>query len=182
MADTNPVVHSRFKFKPEGSDKYVTVLLESTAKDVLVETPVGDFYDGNGTLEDLLVAIENNVARRPVIMSKKDFVTQNYVLHEGQLGIERDTGLMKIGDGHTGWNDLDLSFNGETVKVQFSMSDTTDIYDKNGNNVGKFDDSKSLRNASVEVEINEVPLSINIGNLTSGTETDHEYNVFFERK
>ena len=182
MAEKDVVVHSRFKFKPEGSDKYVTVLLESTAKDILVETPVGDFYDGTGTLEDLLDAIEKNVARRPVLKTKKEFENENTVLHEAQLGIETDTGTMKIGDGITPWNNLSLSFGGNSVKVQFSMDGETDVYDESGNVIGKFDDTQSLRQASAEVEINGVPLSINIGNLTSGTENDHEYDIFFEPK
>ena len=35
-----------------------------------------------------------------------NWTQQNTVLLAGELGIEKDTGLIKIGDGTTGWNSL----------------------------------------------------------------------------
>lgn len=39
-----------------------------------------------------------------------DWNTSNYVLDEGELGVTTDTGIIKIGDGVNGWNDLPAAF------------------------------------------------------------------------
>lgn len=43
----------------------------------------------------------------------------NPVLGEGEIGIESDTGLMKIGDGKSAWNDLDY-YTGEGQRYFFA--------------------------------------------------------------
>lgn len=39
-----------------------------------------------------------------------DWATSNYILAAGELGVTTDTGILKIGDGVNGWNDLDIAF------------------------------------------------------------------------
>lgn len=39
-----------------------------------------------------------------------DWNTSNHVLDEGELGVTTDTGIIKIGDGVNGWNDLPAAF------------------------------------------------------------------------
>lgn len=54
--------------------------------------------------------------------SKADWIAMNPVLEAGEIGIESDTSLFKVGDGTTPWNELDYS----TTKVIDSLdsSDT----------------------------------------------------------
>lgn len=39
-----------------------------------------------------------------------DWVLSDYVLDEGEFGVTLDTGVIKIGDGVNGWNDLPIAF------------------------------------------------------------------------
>ena len=47
------------------------------------------------------------VSGRTLFLASTVFATQNYVLRDGQIGVESDTGKMKIGDGVTEWADLE---------------------------------------------------------------------------
>lgn len=38
--------------------------------------------------------------------SANNWTKQNTILLNGEIGIENDTGLVKIGDGESGWNSL----------------------------------------------------------------------------
>lgn len=38
-----------------------------------------------------------------------EWTAENPTLAEGEIGLERDTGKLKIGDGLTAWNDLDYA-------------------------------------------------------------------------
>jgi len=59
----------------------------------------------------------------------------NPILAEGELGIELDTTLMKVGDGVTAWNDLGYINEGDMF---------TSIYDKNKN--GIVDNAEKVNN------------------------------------
>lgn len=43
--------------------------------------------------------------------------TANHVLDEGELGVTTDTGIIKIGDGVNGWNDLPVAFGSEYLPL-----------------------------------------------------------------
>lgn len=45
----------------------------------------------------------------------KNWVSANPVLLNGEVGIESDTNLIKIGDGVTHWNDLNYIYNSISV-------------------------------------------------------------------
>ena len=133
MADNKEIViHTKFRYKPENSDEYVTVYLESSAKDILVESPIGDFYDGNGTLEDVLKAFEENTSRAPLIMSAETFRLENPVLGKGQIGIAQGTNVIKIGDGTTAWRSLKYKLSGSDSEVLDGTTNAV-IVDKDGN-------------------------------------------------
>lgn len=131
------VIHTRFRYKPENSDEYVTVYLESSAKDILVETPIGDFYDGKGTLEDVLKAFEANTSRAPLIMSAETFRLENPVLGKGQIGIAQGTNVIKMGDGITPWRSLKYRLSGGSGSDGEIVDGTTNavIVDDDGNEI-----------------------------------------------
>lgn len=50
--------------------------------------------------------------------------TSNYVLDEGELGVTTDTGIIKIGDGVNGWNDLPAAFGSAYLPLLGKAADT----------------------------------------------------------
>lgn len=50
--------------------------------------------------------------------------TSNYVLDEGELGVTTDTGVIKIGDGVNGWNDLPAAFNSDYLPILGKAADS----------------------------------------------------------
>lgn len=56
----------------------------------------------------------------------RSWQAQNLILEDGQVGVERDTGNLKVGDGVTPWNDLPypsgIRANQVTSKVAESTS------------------------------------------------------------
>ena len=54
------------------------------------------------------------------------WVSNNPILLEGELGIESDTGKVKLGDGSTPWNSLDYCIN-MIVGPQYAAGEGTNI-------------------------------------------------------
>lgn len=50
--------------------------------------------------------------------------TSNYVLAAGELGVTEDTGIIKIGDGVNGWNDLDPAFGSAYLPILGKAADS----------------------------------------------------------
>lgn len=46
------------------------------------------------------------VSGETLFLAASVFTSQNYVLRDGQVGVESDTGKVKVGDGVTPWEDL----------------------------------------------------------------------------
>jgi hypothetical protein len=101
-----------------------------------------NFTSNNPVLEDGRLGIETNTGRLkigdgvtawnslgyfappaavPVRYTAAVFTSTNPVLGDGILGIETDTGNLKIGDGSTAWNSLAYTVNNNT-SVVFELS------------------------------------------------------------
>lgn len=50
--------------------------------------------------------------------------TANYVLAIGELGVTIDTGIIKIGDGVNGWNDLPIAFGSDYLPILGKAADS----------------------------------------------------------
>lgn len=50
--------------------------------------------------------------------------TSNHVLDEGELGVTTDTGIIKIGDGVNGWNDLPVAFDSDYLPILGKAADS----------------------------------------------------------
>lgn len=182
MSDKEVVLHTRLRFKPEGSDKYVIALVETSAEDVLVKTPFMDFYDGNGTLKDLLSAIEKNFVQKPILLEANEFKELNPVLQEGQLGIETDTGIIKFGDGKSNYNDILLYIQPQQLSTESLNLEGMSVM--NNNTVtGQVSDTDNTRSATLHVTAEDgKDISINASDLSVGTDNYHSSNIFFEVK
>lgn len=53
-----------------------------------------------------------------------DWNTSNYMLAEGELGVTTDTGIIKIGDGVNGWNDLPIAFGSDYLPILGKAADS----------------------------------------------------------
>jgi hypothetical protein len=53
-----------------------------------------------------------------------DWNTSNHVLDEGELGVTTDTGIIKIGDGVNGWNDLPAAFGSSYLPLLGKAADS----------------------------------------------------------
>lgn len=182
MPEKEVVLHTRFRFKPEGSDKYITAFFESSATDVLVKTPFMDIYDGNGTLKDLLDAIEQNMTKSTLMLTATEFQAQNPILQKGQFGFEIDTGILKLGDGMTNYNNLKFTFT--TKPVDLNTLNLEGFNEVNDNEVvGTVDDNNNVKSAKLEFsDETGKNIAVDVGDLNIGTEGYHSSNIFFEVK
>src|SRR5687768_1766179 len=53
-----------------------------------------------------------------------EWATADYVLAAGELGVTTDTGIIKIGDGVNGWNDLDAAFGSAYLPILGKAADS----------------------------------------------------------
>lgn len=53
-----------------------------------------------------------------------DWATSNYVLAAGELGVTTDTGIIKIGNGSSPWNELDPAFDSQYLPILGTASNS----------------------------------------------------------
>lgn len=88
---------------------------QNTYEDIYPKTTVGNV---EGVAATIQAALQSNV----VTNTASAFTSANTVLGAGQVGLESDTGFMKIGDGTTAWNSL-AYVNGATTPILIEVSD-----------------------------------------------------------
>ena len=71
-----------------------------------IETDTGKSKVGDGTTAWNNLDYFRTGAAAPTRMTSSAFTASNPTLEDGSLGIETDTGNIKIGDGTTAWNSL----------------------------------------------------------------------------
>jgi hypothetical protein len=111
MANENEVIlHSKYRFKPEANDKYVTLYFESSSTDIIIDTNIEEISEeGVTTLSKALLAIRDVLATKalkPVYDTSRSLARRDVILAKGQFGVESDTLQMKVGDGVTPWTFL----------------------------------------------------------------------------
>lgn len=142
MADEKKVVlRTEYRYKPDGSDNYVTVYFETSADMVIVEQNENQETSGAtvkiSNLKEVLKEIsasladaaqnltntsknlQNSINERayaPVIKTAHDFVSEDPILKAGQFGFESDKKRLKIGDGTSLYSELEyITSSGGTV-------------------------------------------------------------------
>ena len=104
----NTIIHSRYKYRPDNSDKYVTVHFETSAD--IVQTPdLSEFGITKGTsVTDVIKYLINDLIKTralvPVCNTHNWFVLNNPILGNGQMGYETDTCRIKMGNGVNPYN------------------------------------------------------------------------------
>ena len=104
----NTIIRSRYKYKPDNSDKYVTIHFETNAD--IVQTPdLSEFGITKGaSVTDVIKYLINDLIKTralvPVCNTHSWFVLNNPVLSNGQMGYETDTCKTKMGDGINPYN------------------------------------------------------------------------------
>jgi hypothetical protein len=157
MAEQEVTLRTKYRYKPENGDKYLTLYFESGSNDVIIDTDIaGVSSEGKTNLTDVLVAINNMIqqrALRTIYDTSKSLKRKNLVLAQGQFGVESDTMRVKIGDGIHGW--LHLPY----VIGQPDSLDITDIVvDETSEITGKIGDQDvtlNLDNLQASTEIPE---------------------------
>ena len=86
-----------------------------------IETDTGRFKIGDGSTAWNSLSYFAPPAAVPVRNTAAVFTSTNPTLGDGILGIETDTGNLKIGDGSTAWNNLAYTVNNNT-SVVFELS------------------------------------------------------------
>ena len=160
------VLHTKFKYKPENNDKYVTLYFQSSTNDVIISTNLEGFGDQDQTtLTDVLTSFVdaiNNRALKPIYDFAKSLYIKDPILKKGQFGIESDTLQFKIGDGTTPWRYLPYAItneiNGEYAQIITnnaskitSLDGTTDISVLQLNNLKAADSAPSGAKAYVQI-------------------------------
>ena len=107
--NNNTIIHSRFRYKPDGTDKYVIIHFETSSNDVMMEDNPDQGITGDMNLNDLakmLMQLIEERALAPIYEPRSTLTLENPVLAKGQFGIESDTGKFKIGNGSNKWRQL----------------------------------------------------------------------------
>jgi hypothetical protein len=110
MAEQEVTLRTKYRYKPENGDKYLTLYFENGSNDVIIDTDIsGVSSEGQTTLTDAILAINTLIQQRAlqtVYDSSKSLKRKNITLAQGQFGIESDTLQMKVGDGLRKWRNL----------------------------------------------------------------------------
>lgn len=84
----------------------------------------------------------------------------NPVLADGEIGFERDTGRLKVGDGVQNWNAIAYSFQRPDVSFVYEQSPASDVWTIN-HALGKYPSVTVVDSAGDEVEGNVNHVSVN---------------------
>lgn len=104
--NNNTIIHSRYRYKPDGTDKYVIIHFETSSNDVMMEDNPDQGITGDMNLNDLAKMLMDLIEERalaPIYKPRNTLILENPVLAQGQFGIESDTGKFKIGNGSNKW-------------------------------------------------------------------------------
>ena len=117
------VLHTKFRYKPENDDKYIMLYFQNSTNDVILSSNI-DGYDieSGSTLSDVLVKIAeilNNRALKPLYDTSRSLKMKDPILAIGQFGIESDTLRMKVGNGKTPWNYLKYAITNEDGNSEY---------------------------------------------------------------
>lgn len=99
----NTIIRSRYRYRPDNSDKYVTVHFE-TSSDIVKTPGLEDLgiTEGSNITDVIKYLINDLISTRalvPICNTHSWFVLNNPVLANGQIGYETDTCKMKMGNG-----------------------------------------------------------------------------------
>lgn len=97
-----------------------------------------------------------------------EWSTSNYVLAEGELGVTKDTGIIKIGDGVSVWGDLDPAFDSQFLPILGKAADS-DLLD--GINSSGF---WQTADATTAATANKLALRTSDGRVKTATATQSD--------
>lgn len=98
---TDTIVHIAYRFKPEGTDKYITAYLESSLVDVIIPKETQSAMLGATNMQEFCNALLSKINNERPLYQKADMYDQNRIYPEGKFLYESDTGKLKVGDGVT---------------------------------------------------------------------------------
>lgn len=128
------VIHTKFRYKPEHTEDYITICIESTSDDVIVNGEEGKTLT---QVIDVIKELIDNRALKPVYKTHNAMANENIVLEVGQFGIESDTGLFKIGNGKHSWNQLNYASGGgsgtpgDELEISVSVNTSENLISSN---------------------------------------------------
>ena len=108
MADKLPVLHTTYNFKPKNANGYVKIYFECSPQDIIIEDSDKDKLLNSDNLLQLLtqlVTLANN-AQNKVLMTWSYSIDKSEVFPRGQIIYEQDTGVIRIGDGNSTYENL----------------------------------------------------------------------------
>lgn len=146
VSDT--IVHVKYRFKPQGSDEYITAYFESTLSDIIIpESMRSKMYDCEN-MQDFCDALAADIALMKPIYQMSYKYDKDRVYPEGKILYESDTGKMRVSDGRTKYSDLqdfgyDAAAHGEAFASDGNV--TVTVYDDEGH------ESETVVPESIEV-------------------------------
>jgi hypothetical protein len=136
-------LRTKYNFKPENGDTYLTLYFENGSNDVIIDTNIeGIATSGNTNLTDVLTTLVEMIQNRALITvydTAKSLKRKDIVLAQGQFGIESDTLQIKIGNGITPWNYLPYAISNQVDndKAMVVVNDSSKIstQDEHGDDI-----------------------------------------------
>ena len=96
---TDTIVHVAYRFKPEGSDKYITAYLETSLCDVIIPEGSRSAMMDASNMQEFCDLLMNRINQERPLYQKASKYDKNRVYPANKFLYESDTGKMKVGDG-----------------------------------------------------------------------------------
>jgi hypothetical protein len=99
------------------------------------------------------------------------WVTSEYVLAAGELGVTIDTGILKIGDGSNTWTNLPIAFESQYLSILGTAANSELLEGISAESFAKMADVTEAATAS------KIPIRTSSGNLIAATATNASHLV-----
>ena len=103
---TDTIVHVAYRFKPEGSDKYITVYLESALQDVLIPAESQPGMLGATNMQEFCDNLMMKLYTEKPLYQKASLYDPKRIYPKDKFLYEADSGRFKVGDGVHMYKDL----------------------------------------------------------------------------
>ena len=103
---SDKIVHIAYRFKPEGSDKYVTAYMESSLSDVIIPPETQSAMLGASNMQDFCELLMTKIRQEQPIYQKASAYDKNRVYPKGKFLYEADTGRLKVADGVSTYSEI----------------------------------------------------------------------------
>ena len=96
---TDTIVHVAYRFKPEGSDKYITTYFETSLIDVIIPEQTRPALLGAENMQEFCnLLMDKMKTERPIYQQARAYDPER-IYPKDKFLYESDTGKLKVGDG-----------------------------------------------------------------------------------